>query len=263
MVRYKTSVVTNADGQELHLPGSDVFTMPHALLDSIDVRVVSTIQEYPIGTRLVDGDNVYRYAEYGGTTKAGDLCQSEAPDAAHDLMDPGNHAIGATSITLVESITLVLNEYAGGKFITEGGAGGGFTYDIISNTAVSAAAGGIIVLKQGLTVAITTATNVRLMKSRWKEIIICPTSLTGTVAGVGLGVGADGSFGWVCTKGPVGAMQDLTAGASFGVGLIPGATAGELALYDVSATADIQPVATQIMTATGDTLLGTVLMQLE
>jgi len=264
MPTYSSSIVVLGSGQEVHLPGDAVFTMPHVIPSEIDIFDIDTAQRYPLGTKLVDGDNAYRYVEYGGTTKAGDLIQAEAPDAAHDALDPSGSLVAAGSkvITIVDTITLVLNEYAGGKLVTEVGTGLGYTYDILSHDAP--ASGAEITIKHGLAVAVVAATNVRLTKSRWKEVIIHPADTpTAICAGVGLAVGADGSFGWSCTKGPVGVYQDLTAAAPIGVGLIPGATAGEVALYDVSGTADIQPVGYQLRSALNDSEVGDILMTLD
>jgi len=268
MTMYRTNVITNGDGQEVHLPGGSIFVMPHAIEDSIDVRTISTTQQYPIGTKLVDGDSIYRYAEFGGTTKAGDLCSVEAPDAAHDALDPtgagvgAGIAVGSTIISFADSLTLVLNEYAGGKLITEVGAGLGYTYDILSNTVVSAAVDGLVVIKHGLKIAITSATNVRLQKSRYKEVVIMPTTQLSVPAGVSMGVGADGSFGWLCTRGLVGMFLDGTITVGDGV-MVSTGPAGEGVLYDVSGTADFQPFANLNAPAINDSELGTVDLHIE
>jgi len=194
---------------------------------------VSTSQQLPIGTMIYDlgGDSVYRYAEYGDTTKAGDVVQAEQPDPAHDDLNPAGSGTGAgvtagsTIISIATSITLVVNEYANGFMVIEADTGKAYRYVIESNEVAAGASNANVVLwDNGLEIAIDSTSDVKLIKNRWKEVIICPTTLTADVAGVGMGVGADGSFGWIQTRGPAAV---LTAGSLVvGNNAVPLTTAG-------------------------------------
>ncbi len=203
--RYRANVTQMPSGQVITLPGDDVFNMPHGLPSEIDIYDIDTTQRYPLGTKLEQANKIFRYVEFGGTTKAGDLVQTEATDAAHDVLDPSGTgtgagvAAGSKIISTADTITLVQDEYAGGQMMIEDGAGTGYNYMIESND--DAASNALFRIKHGLAVAITSTTNVRLVKSKYKELLICPTTLTGLPVGVGVGVGADGSFGWMVTQG--------------------------------------------------------------
>jgi len=209
----------------------DLYGLNQILKDGL--HDVSTVQRAPIGTMIHDigGDSKYRYAEYGGTTKAGDVVQAEAPDAAHDDLDPSGTgtgagvAAGSTIISIADSITLVKDEYANGYLVVEADTGKAYRYLIKSNEADAAAGNKNVTLwDNGLEIAVDSTSDVKLIKNRWKEVIICPTTLTGIVAGVGMGVGADGSFGWVQTRGPAAV---LTAGTLvIGDNAVPLTTAG-------------------------------------
>ena len=203
------------DGSIITFPYDDAFDWsrrgfipPNVAIHQVDIAAV---QQFPIGTKLVRDDSVYRYCEYGGTTAAGDIIQAEAPDGAHDDGDWGVNAIGTTSLTATTSLTLIENEYAGGFMCVENDTGEGYLYRVLSNTAVAGAVGGVIVLQApGLAVATDATSDVKLVKSRFQEVIQMPTTVTGMLVGAGLGVGANGSFGWVQTRGPAAVLTDGT-----------------------------------------------------
>lgn len=204
--KYSAKAIANSSGQVIYLPGSDIFDMPNALPGEIDLYNIDTIQRFPLGMKVQIGDNVFRYVEFGGTTVAGQVAQAEAPDAAHDDLNPTGTGSGAgvaagdTIISTSDTITLVQDEYADGYMVTEADTGAGYTYLIESNDA--AASNALYRIKMGLAVAIDATTDLKLVKSRWKEVIQAPTTLTGALSGVSVGVGADGSFGFLATRGP-------------------------------------------------------------
>ena len=138
------------------------------------------------------------------------MVQAEAPDAAHDDLDlsGGLVAIGSKLITITDTITLVLNEYAGGYLVIEGDLGEGYAYPIVSHDAP--ASGAEVIIKHGLAVALDATSDGKLIKSRWAEIIQMPATGTGVLSGVSMAVGANGSFGWICTNGPAAVLTDGT-----------------------------------------------------
>jgi len=215
-----------SDGTILTIPFDKVFDF--GSLDIIPPNVneftVGTTQLFPLGTRMQRDDCVYRYVEYGGTTIAAQLLAMEDPGSAHDELDPtgsgtdygtAGTAVGSTIISIATSITLVVNEYAGGSLVGEDLAGEGYRYKVLRNTAVSSAANASIEIQTGLAVAVTTASHFKLIKSKWKEVVSAPnTSIVAPPIGVGMGVGADGSFGWAQTRGPAAVQTEgaLTVG---------------------------------------------------
>lgn len=218
MSRYQTKVLNLSSGQQLTLPGSAVFTQLAAIPSEIDIYTIDTTQRFPKGAKIVMGATTYRYVEYGGTTKSGDLVQAEAPDGAHDDLTAGtdgsvegvaaSFAAGSKIINISDTITLVLNEYEGGKMTMEDLTGEGYAYDIVSHDAP--ASDSLFVIRHGLAVAIDATTTISLTKSKYQEILIMPTTATAVPVGVGLAVGADGSFGWMATAGPAGVRTEGT-----------------------------------------------------
>ncbi len=208
-----------------------------------DLRQVTTQQKFPIGSLLWNPTDDFkaRYTEFGGTIAASSLAQAEAPDAAHDDLNSNgtgvgaSQAIGATLISFSDTITLVLNEYAQGHMLMETGTGGGYKYPIKSHDAP--ADNSLFVLEDpGLAVAISGAI-VTLVKSRYKEVIINPTDSTADVIGASLGVGADGSFGWVQTRGVASVLTDGTVVIGDHVRASDG-TAGAVEALDRDGTAE-------------------------
>ena len=221
MVKLRTMPwIQNENGLTLILARDAVFAGPIQGLESLikdnELHVVTTTQKFPIGSMIWDPsiDAVYRYVEFGNTTAAGDMIQAEGPDGAHDDLNSNgtgsgaSQAKGATLISFSDTITLVKDEYAGGFMKIETGTGAGYRYPIKSHDAPASNA--LFTLwDPGLALAISGAT-VALIKSRYKEVIQMPTTVTGVLVGAGLGVGADGSFGWVQTRGPAAVLTDGT-----------------------------------------------------
>ncbi len=226
-----------------------------ALIDQNELHVVTTLQKHAIGSAIWDPgyDSIYRYVEFGGTTKAGDLIQAEGPDAAHDDLDPtgtgtgAGVAKGAAIISIADTITLVVNEYAGGFLAIEADTGVGYRYPVDSNEVAAAAANANVVLRPpGLALAIDSTSDVKLVKSRYKEVLISPTTLTAVLVGFGLGIGADGSFGWVQTRGPASALTDGTVVIGQHVRASDG-TAGAVEPLDRDGTAEDEPEVGYVM----------------
>ena len=182
----------------------------------IDPYTVGTTQLFPLGTKLVQNDRTFRYAEFGGTTAASNLVQREGPDGAHDDLDPTGSGTGAgvaagdTIISISDSITLVVNEYVGGTLTVADDTGEGYSYLVTANEVAAGAANANVTIADGLAVAIDATSNVKLVKSAYKEILVSPTTLTGALVGVSVGIGADGSYGWIQTTGDAAILTDGT-----------------------------------------------------
>ncbi len=176
----------------------------------IDIHDIDTAQKYPLGTQLRRGTRVWAYAEFGGTTAAGDVVQSEGPDAVHDALAPTASLAGATEflVTSPESGTadFIKNEYAGGYVIAQVNGSPGYSYGIATQAAldISETATMKVVLNpsENLAVALAATDDLAFLKNPWKEIIEMPTTLTGPVAGISMAIQADGQFGWVGVEGP-------------------------------------------------------------
>jgi hypothetical protein len=222
--RHQQTQIGMAGGQLISLPGHTVFDMPAFPGPEIDPYDIDTIQRVPIGTKLVDGEKVYRYVEFGGTTVGGGVVDSEVPAAAHDNLDGSGILQGASmnaGSKLLEikgpgsgSDDVIANEYAGGQLLVEEDTGDGYSYDIEVHEALDisdSAARMLVQIKHGLAVTIDATSNLALLKSSYQEVIISPATVNvARPVGVSVGVGADGSFGWVQVRGPAAVLTEDT-----------------------------------------------------
>lgn len=176
----------------------------------IDVHDIDAAQNYPLGAQLRRGQRVWAYAEFGATAAAGDMMQSEGPDAVHDALAPTVTLAGATEFLVTSpasgSADIIVNEYAGGYVIAAVNGSPGYMYGIATNAAldISEVATMEVVLNpsENLAVAFAATDDLAFVKNPWKEVIIAPTTLTAPMCGVSMAIQADGKFGWVGIEGP-------------------------------------------------------------
>lgn len=190
-----------------------------------------------VGTRwdLSDGREVRLVSVAAGTTVVpGKLYQSAALIANHqNLVVTAFQAYSANGnvppkVTATLGGTAVTaNQYAGGFLIVNDNAGEGQTLKIASNTAQTDTSGAVVItLEDGPTTAITTASEVSLVPADGANIIINPTTATGSLAGASLYNMAASTYGFVVTKG-VTAVLNGDANLTIGSAVSPSnATAG-------------------------------------
>ena len=235
----RTGIYRLANGLTIDIPYDEVFNWGNKspLPTNLNPFDVGTAQLYPLGFKVMLNDRTYRYVEFGGTTKAGDVCQREGPDAAHDDLAVAAAAIGATVLTISTAITLVVNEYVGGSLNAEADTGLGYNYMVLKHDVDAAAGGATVTITPPLAIAVDTSSDIKLVKSAYKEVIIAPTTLTGAVVGISCCVGADGSFGFVQTTGDATVLTDGTLVIGQ-VARVSETTAGSAAAQDYDEAAD-------------------------
>lgn len=205
------------------------------LLAGQDVYVDSATQLMPLGTYMETNDGRgFRYVKVGVTaTVAGKAYQSPAEDTTNLTLSGGHtigvvHAIGATTITTTNTITLTVNQLAGGYMSVNKDTGAGQLYKIKGNAACTGAVA-VIYLEDPLRVALDATSNIIFLPSPWNGIVIDPGSATGNCVGVAQCVITGGQYGWIQTKGPASALFTGTGVAGKAVGLLTSGTSGSLA----------------------------------
>ena len=199
----------------------------------------------------------YRYAKVGATaTVPGKVYVAAAWDGTNQapvggLAVSATAAIGATSVTISTSTTLAVNLLAGGYLCTDVTPGEGYLYRIKGNTATAGAAGLVITLEDPLVIALTSASNVTVVKHPYDAIIVSPgAASTGQPVGVANQIITALYYGWVQTYGACSVLAGTATSISLpGVPVTPGATtAGTVIL----STAILPTIgwAMQLMTAT-------------
>lgn len=191
------ALLTLIDGQAT---GQDTFTS-------------SATQVHPLGTlaRTKDGRQ-YRYSAVGAVdTVAGSLYQQAAVTTAHLANTPPVVAVGATSFTYTPgAATGVANLYAEGYLQVDTTPGNGFCYQVAGHDAIAASTAFTLFLRDPIQVALTGSSRVGLMPNKFKNVIVCPTAVTGRVAGVSPCVISANQFGWLQTHGPASVLINGT-----------------------------------------------------
>ncbi len=208
-----------------------------------------------------DGRKFVIVQNAGTALVSGNLIQGPAQIANHQNLVTSTQAIGDTSVTVTLGGTAVTaNQYQGGLLIFNAGTGLGQTLKIKSHPAQATTTGTVVLqLEDAITVATVTGSTKSSLRLnaygssngtdvRTSGVVICPTTLTGTVIGVTLYPIAAStttvpSYGYIQTSGPVACLNDATT--AIGLDLMPSAnTAGAVQTY-VAATSSRIGTSTQ------------------
>jgi hypothetical protein len=204
----------------------------------------SSTQKLPLGTlaRTKDG-RLFRYASVGATALvAGSIYQRAAPIANHLANTPPAVAVGATEFTYTPGATAgAANLYAEGFLQVDTAPGNGYAYRISGHGAISASTAFTLYLDKDdpIQVALTTSSRVGLHHNLYKNVIVCPTTLTGPVVGGAVSIAPADYFGWLQTRGPFPALINGTPGVGIGV-VISATTAGAVDVAAVAAEINVR-----------------------
>ena len=122
-----------------------------------------------------DDGRVFRYTENGAVALAPGLVNG-SPDTGAEREDTITVAVsaGARSFTYTAVGTITANQYADGLACIVDGAGQGIQYKIKSHLAITAAQTGVINLYDPIVTALDTTTDIMLVKSAYKSVIVTP-----------------------------------------------------------------------------------------
>jgi len=170
-----------------------------------DVYVLDTGQEYPIGTKFVDGDRTfhygYMYSDTAGADRGGigcgDLNEKSSPTTSA-VIEP----IGETEISIVDASS-TLHQYAGGMFWPYI-APYYISYRVVGNTATSSGAV-VITLERGLLQATTESVALNeLYANQYTKLNTCWVSgdYSTSCMGIALPTPVAERYMWLLTWGP-------------------------------------------------------------
>lgn len=200
-------------------------------ISSVDLYSSNAIpsSEHELG-QLVFGKNgkAFRYALFGETGVVGDVYQSSAVDTQFtEMAVPAAVAAGVREITVTNGTTAVTaNQFKGGSLVIAVTPGLGEEYTIVDHGTATNGSTWTIQIDRPLRTALTTSSKVTASRSPYSGIVKCPTTLTGTVVGVGIYPVASGEYGWIQVLGVAGVLSDNSTGAVGSDVGVPGATAG-------------------------------------
>lgn len=188
----------------------------------------SSTRKAKLGTRLVVGDRVFRYAKVLGTgAEAGEVlcCPIATASHASGILTVSAATTGAATVHCTASVAVAAGVYDEGYLAisSTGLAGGGLMLRVKKQSASAAAASAFAI---ELYDAIPTA-----IGAGWASLVPClyngvarGTTLTSLAAGVSQVVVSSGYYGWIQTWGP--AAVKMSAGHAAGLILYVGASGG-------------------------------------
>ena len=165
----------------------------------------STSQGYPIATKFVDFDRVFKYGLSTSALNEGWGAMTKLDEKETGTLD-ANVAAGGRSFTVTGVAAFVVNYYSGGWIMLK--EGDGYMYRIESNTVNSATDSVTVVIEKpdGVTVALTTSATFILFQNEYRDLVKAST-VTGGAAGNSSFVGVpispitSGYYHWTQTDG--------------------------------------------------------------
>ena len=196
----------------------------------------SATQLFPAGTKLMRGEEVWRYTK-NGTVALNIAAPLQSAAQVHaeqsiNIAVGAAAAIGDTVISLTSSTNLddspnnVVNDFAEGYVVVNDAAGEGQLRKIKSNAAFTADTAEVLfTLYDPLTIALTTASKLALVRNPFYKVVASKAVMTGIFAGVPeIPVTASYWF-WSKTGGPAPVIQQ--AALTLGTRVVVGTTAAK------------------------------------
>ena len=174
---------------------------------TVDPYAESSTQLFPLGSRLLYGNTVYRYGKMGAAAVTAGKCVTHAASIAHhfDLTPTAGVAAGETAISVETAGTdITLNQYANGYLYVNDAAGEGQMLRIKSNPAHDHSADPSIVITcyDDLATAITTSSRITLIPDPNSALIGQAATTTGATMGVTIVDMTAAYYGWFAVSGP-------------------------------------------------------------
>tara|TARA_R100000306_G_scaffold59485_1_gene58547 strand:+ start:129 stop:830 length:702 start_codon:yes stop_codon:yes gene_type:complete len=201
-------------------------------------QVTTTSKKHKLGTIMQIADTEYRYCLSGGTLIAGQLHESSAIEANEDddLVVATTGSVGGKTIGVTFGGAVTKDEYADGFLISNVDASDalGWRYRIKGNAAGTSDVEVTIDHEDGfVTQWLAGTAKAGAFKSPWSGVVVSATTAVGPAVGVTVSDIANGSYGWLQTKGPALCKVQGTIGIGLGV-MRSNGTAGAVELNDGS-----------------------------
>ncbi len=217
VIKHRGGIYTTGEGMELHVPpsGFDWRAVVGGSPGVIDPYSENVAQQFPLGSKLVYGEEVYRYAKNGAVAGAvSELMQAVVPLAGHINEVIGTHSIGSTTIDFTPNTAttddLAANELQDAYIIIYTDVGEGHKYKILSHPAIVGAVLGVLTLVDPVRVAIGASATATVIHNRFSNIIVSPAPITAIPAGFNQQVITANYYYWILTQGPTGLLIDGT-----------------------------------------------------
>jgi hypothetical protein len=187
------------------------------IFDGDEYKSTSTAL-HPVGIKGVTRDGrVYRYTQAGagGALAPGKLAVAATKADNHEnILVASAAAIGATSVTVTLGATAATaNQYAGGYMVVNDATGEGIAYPISGHPAADASASLTVKLAKPVQVALTTSSEITLLKNPWSGAVISVSDQLDMPVGVPNVNIPLSEYGWLQTRGVAAVLADETLAA--------------------------------------------------
>ena len=230
-VKLRGGIYSTPEGMVLEVPLSGYdWRAQHGGIPSIDPFLEdNATQQWPLGTKLRDGERWFRYVLAGGTSLvAGNVLGAKAVIAGH-LDEALNSAVkGATAVLFTPSATAITaNEYRDGYLNINDDAGEAYALKVLNHLAETTGTTEFTVnLIDPVAVALGAGATGTLVQSPYGEVIqVAVTTRVGQAVGAGCGIVTNAQFGWIQTHGPASVLGAGTLVIGDDV-IVPTGTAG-------------------------------------
>jgi len=179
----------------------------------------SSVQLAELGSRLVVGDRVFRYAQLGAVAaQAGDVLQFPANAAAFAQLGVtagGTDAAGSKTFTFYSTTDRAADFFAEGYLWSESGTAGnlGAIYRIKSHSSLGATTNGTLVLYDALQKNVNVTDEWSVIRNPYK-LVTQNTAGTVATAGVLACPATTNDYVWIQTWGPCAIKSQTAAGGA-------------------------------------------------
>lgn len=202
-----------------------VFSKSSLILGDVEqpkqsIYEASATQQFALGTKLAYSDGrVFRYAKNGATLLAKSrMCSGATLESKCYTIDQGATygpliKINDQEITMLVTTggTWVENEYAQGMLVVNKGTGIGDFYKVVANKIQSTDTFMSIQLETPIRTTLANGSEVSMVKSCWRDVVVAPTTEEVSPAGIPLvGVTAE-YYCWLQTGGYAPCLVDDSA----------------------------------------------------
>lgn len=207
---FTRKVITKSGNTLIFPPVPAVSNLASGETD-VDIHDSTSVAEFPLGTKLVRGDQVFRYTKNGAVALAAGV-PLQAAAVAHgeqddDIVVGAAAAIGDYTVELTSTANLdtspndEADNFKDGYLVVNDEAGEGHLYKIKSNEGFSGTANSTFTLYEPLKIALTTSSQVGLIKNPYNGVIATAAVLTGAPMGTAPAAVTASYYFWMHTGG--------------------------------------------------------------
>jgi len=186
------------------------------VLYGVDVFGQDTVAKLPLGSLAFayGGNKAFRYARNNASSAAvaANIQVTQIPEANHENKAVTTAAaIDSLSVTFSVGATAAAKDlYAEGELCVNDAIGEGISYRIVGNTAFASSGSGTVYLAEPIQVALTTASEVTMLKNPWDRFVISVADQLDMVVGVANKAIAVDLYAFLQTRGVCSVLADET-----------------------------------------------------